>query len=151
MTWGSLTPEEIERRRQASVNAMEARDRDEWEARYQETCDRMYWARGQCCAGCDHWVSYGGLTGRCSAAGIMSGTDVLRSMGVTFSSYTPEPGFPFTLAEHACGMFRDDFDWSALDASYLRRIGAMAGNEMKTKPRTIATRHRNEHGVNGEP
>lgn len=88
---------------------------------------------------CDHWGSSGALTGRCSAAGIMSGADVLQSMGVTFSSYMPEPGFPYTRAEHACGLFRDDFDWSTLDVGYLRRIGAMKGNALRNKPQTVAT------------
>ena len=144
MKWGSLSPEEVERRRLASVKAMEARSRDEWEVRYQETCDRMYWSRGQCCAGCDHWASDGSLTGECSAAGIMSGADVLRSMGVTFSSYMPKPGFPFTRAEHACGLFRDDFDWSSLYPAYLRRIGAIRDGALRPKPKTVATRPASE-------
>ncbi|MCA3276486.1 MAG: hypothetical protein ING26_13290 [Roseomonas sp.] len=134
MTFGELPPEEIERRRLASAAVMAAKDRAEWEAKYQETCDRLYWSRGQCCAGCDHWESSGALLGRCSAAGIMSSADVLRSMGVTFSSYMPEPGFPYTRAEHACGLFRDDFDWSTLDTRYLRRIGAMKGHSLRNKP-----------------
>ena len=138
--WDRLHPDEIERRRLTSVAAMEARDRAEWEEQYQETCDRLYWSRGQCCAGCDHWESGGALLGRCSAAGIMSGADVLRSMGVTFSSYMPEPGFPYTRAEHACGLFRDDFDWSTLDVDYLRRIGVIRGGVMREKPQAIATR-----------
>ena len=134
MTFGRLPPDEIERRRLASVDAMEAKSQAEWGARYQETCDRLYWSRGQCCAGCDHWESEGALLGRCSAAGIMSGADVLRSMGVTFSSLMPEPGFPYTRAEHACGLFCDDFDWSTLDAGYLRGIGAMKGKALRIKP-----------------
>ena len=134
MTFGELPPEEIERRRLASVDAMEAKSQAGWEARYQETCDSLYWSRGQCCAGCDHWESDGALLGRCSAAGIMSGADVLRSMGVTFSSHMPDPGFPYTRADHACGMFREDFDWATLDAGYLRRIGAMKGNSLRKKP-----------------
>lgn len=149
MTLGKLPPEEIERRRLVSIAAMEAKDRAEWEARYQETCDRLYWSRGKCCAGCDHWISDAGLTGQCAAAGIMSGADVMRSIGVTFSSYTPEPGFPYTRAEHVCGLFRDDFDWSTLDAEYLRRIGAMKNNVMRAKPKTTAILRALEGGGDG--
>lgn len=110
-----LTAAEIERRRRASVDALRSRDR--------EAFDRLYWTQGQCCAGCDHWHSAHRLTGTCAAAGIVSGEDVLRSMGIAFSSYIPPPGFPWTKADFHCGLFRDDFDWSSLDADYLTRIG----------------------------
>lgn len=149
MIWGNMPPEEIERRRIASVAALDARNDAEFQAKYQETCDRLYWLRGKCCAGCDHWISHGGLIGRCQAAGIMSGEDVLRSMGVSFSSYIPEPGFPYTRAEHACGLFRDDFDWSTLDVGYLRRIGAMNGNVLREKPHTVSTRALEEEKRDG--
>lgn len=133
--FSKFTPEEVERRRRASVEAMRNRERDEFAARYQEHCDRIYWTRGQCCAGCDHWQSDGGDVGRCAGAGIVSGMDVMRSMGAQWSSYIPEPGFPFTRADQHCGLFRDEFDWSTLDAKYLLRIGAMDNGEMKQKPR----------------
>lgn len=55
-------------------------------------------------------------------------------MGVTFSSYIPEPGFPFTRMDDHCGLFKDDFDWSTLDDDYLRKIGAMTGRGMREKP-----------------
>lgn len=129
-----LPPEEIERRRLASVEAMRRRDREEFAARYQEHCDRTYWTRGQCCAGCDHWQSEMGNTGRCAGAGIFSGEDVARSLDWEWSSYTPEPGFPFTSADHHCGLFRDDFDWETLPAEYLERIGAMQGGQLRQKP-----------------
>jgi len=135
MGWSKFTPDEIERRRLASVSALKMLDEAAWERKYQETCDRLYWTRGQCCAGCDHWQSDGGLTGLCSAAGIVSGEDVLRSMGITFSSYMPAPGFPFSNAENYCGKFRDDFDWSTLERDYLSRIGALRNGSLKPKPR----------------
>lgn len=132
--WSKFTTDEIERRRQDSMRALERMDRDAFDAWYQERCDEMYWTRGQCCAGCDHWQSDQGRSGNCSAAGIVSGVDVLRSMGVTFSSYMPPPGFPFTRDDFHCGLFRDDFDWSTLDDEYLTRIGAMKDGVMKPKP-----------------
>ena len=132
-----MTPDEIERRRLASVEAMRNRDREEFAARYQEHCDRTYWTRGQCCAGCDHWQSDMGDTGRCAGAGIVSGADVVRSLGWLQSSYIPDPGFPFTRADHHCGQFRDDFDWSTLDRAYLERIGAMDGGALRRKPGRI--------------
>lgn len=130
-----MTPDEIERRRQKSVKEMERRDKEAWTARYQEMCDREYWKNGPCCAGCDHWQSDGGFLGECTASGIVSGMDVLKSMGVKFSSYIPGPGFPFTRQDHYCGMFRDEFDWSTLPEIYLHRIGAMRDGEIKEKPK----------------
>ena len=125
---------EIERRRQSSIKAMAERDRAEWDQKYQQNCDALYWRIGRCCAGCDHWRSDAGFVGECSAAGIMSGADVLRSMNVTYSSYMPKPGFPFTKSEHTCGLFSDDFDWSSLGKDYLERIGAMKSGQLRKKP-----------------
>jgi hypothetical protein len=129
-----MDADEIARRRVASVAVLKARDREEWAAEYQKTCDRMYWQQGYCCAGCDHWQSDSGLTGRCTAAPIMSGADVLRSFGVTFCTYTPPPGHPFTEADHKCGAFSDAFDWSTLPDDYLATIGAMKRGVMHPKP-----------------
>jgi hypothetical protein len=136
MDWTTLPPDEMERRRKASLEALEEIERRAWAAHYQEICDTIYWKNGQCCAGCDHWMSDAGLTGRCSATGIVSGENVLRSMGVTFSSYTPAPGFPFTGATDHCGLFRDDFDWATFDTAYLRKIGALLHwtGELRPKP-----------------
>jgi len=103
---------------------MRTRDRERFAAWYQEECDKTYWENGPCCAGCDHWESDMGDTGRCTNAPIMSGSDVLLSMGVTFSSYTPPPGHPHTEARHSCGAFKDEFDWGRLPKEYLKRIGA---------------------------
>jgi hypothetical protein len=108
-----------------------ANDFDLW---YQEQCDRLYWSQGQCCAGCDHWISEAGMTGRCSAAGVVSGEDVLKSMGIAFSNYTPPPGFPFVRATFHCGKFSDEFDWSALSEMYLYSIGAMRRGKLHPKP-----------------
>jgi hypothetical protein len=134
MEWSRFLPEEVERRRQASVQALKERDRANFDKWYQEQCDREYWTKGPCCAGCDHWSSNGGWSGTCAAAGIVSGENVLRSMGISFFSYTPPPGLPFTYADFHCGKFQDDFDWSTLDDDYLRRINAMKGDKLRSKP-----------------
>ena len=63
-----FSADEIERRRIASVAGLKARDRSEFDRRYQEACDAEYWGHGQCCAGCDHWRSDMGLSGQCAAA-----------------------------------------------------------------------------------
>lgn len=139
-----FTPEEMERRRLASVEALKVRERAEFDAWYQEQCDKLYWSRGQCCAGCDHWASDMGKSGSCIAAGIMSGEDVMRSMGITFCSYRFKPGYPYTRAEQWCGKFRDDFDWSTLDADYLTRIGAIRYGNLRPKPQTRAQQAKEE-------
>ena len=130
-----LDRDEIIRRQQLSAEAWRLRRREEWQAQYQEACDKRYWSRGPCCAGCDHWASESSLTGTCNANGMVSGLDVIRSMGLTFCSYIPPPGFPYTEADFHCGKFRDDFDWSTLDADYLERIGAMKRGVLRDKPR----------------
>lgn len=73
MSWSKLTAEEVERRRLASVEAMGRREREDFDRWYQAECDRMYWARGQCCAGCDHWYSDGGEQGNAKRAGCSLG------------------------------------------------------------------------------
>ena len=130
----ALSPAEVERRRLASVAEMKARDRAEFERGYQEACDTEYWRHGQCCAGCDHWRSDGGWSGQCAAAGIVSGEDVMRSIGALWSTYTPPPGLPYTRQDFHCGKFSDDFDWSTLDTDYLGRIGAMHRGSLRPKP-----------------
>lgn len=137
--WSRFSPEELERRRAASVAELRRRDRAAWDATYQETCDNIYWSFGKCCAGCDHWASDGGLIGTCAAAGIVSGRDVIRSTGATYCSYTPPPGLPFSNAKFYCGKFKDDFDWSTLEPEYLSRIGAMKHGAVKAKPRSPIT------------
>lgn len=55
--------------------------------------------------------------------------------GGGFSSYTPPPGYPYRAADHWCSLFKDDFDWSALEPEYLRSVGAMKHGEVRDKPR----------------
>jgi hypothetical protein len=123
MGFSKFTPDEVERRRVASVAALQVLDRAAFDRRYQEKLDTFYWAHGKCCAGCDHWSSEAGDTGECYAAPPVSGQQVLHSMGIEFSSYIPAPGQPYTAHDHVCGTFKDDFDWSTLPADYLERIG----------------------------
>lgn len=132
--WLKFSPAEMERRRKESVAALRARERADFDRWYQQRCDEMYWKRGKCCAGCDHWQSGMGNLGHCISAGIVSGDQVMRSMGVSFCSYTPPPGFPLTEANFYCGMFKDDFDWSTLEPEYLAGIGAMRHGALKEKP-----------------
>ncbi len=101
---------------------------------YQEKCDETYWRRGQCCAGCDYWNSALGNSGGCMASGIVSGEDVMRSMGISHSTRPFAPGFPVTKATDWCGKFKDDFDWDSLDDLYLRRIGAVLKGCLQPKP-----------------
>ena len=124
MQFTNLSPEEIERRRKASVDAMVEIKKGEFERRYQERCDRFYWKHGRCCAGCDHWASDGGDVGECTSAPPVSGADVLLRLGIRWCSYLPPPGRPFTKRDHVCGAFSDEFDWSTLDVEYRQRIGA---------------------------
>ena len=136
MSWSNITAEEVERRRLASVEVVKQRDREDFNKWYQERCDSLYWSRGQCCAGCDHWQSEMGNTGQCQAGGILSGHDVMMSItGGGFSSYTPSPGYPYSTADHWCSLFKDDFDWSTLEPEYLRSVGAMKHGELRNKPR----------------
>lgn len=134
MSWSKFSPAELERRRRASVEALKDKEREAWEKSYQEMCDRDYWTLGQCCAGCDHWSSEMGNVGQCLAAGIVSGTDVMLSLGIDQSTYAFKPGPPYTRGYDHCGLFKDDFDWASLDTGYLERIGAMGDGKVKDKP-----------------
>lgn len=134
MTFGSLPPDEVVRRRAISQRRYAEIQREEWDAQYQAKCDALYWKIGKCCAGCDHWLSDGAMQGQCEAAGIMSGDQVMRSLGISFSSYPFQPGFPFTKSTHVCGLFRDEFGWSTLAADYLERVGAMKNQQLRDKP-----------------
>lgn len=124
MAFTKLPAEEVERRRLLSCDAWTERQKDDFQRWYQEDCDKFYWKHGRCCAGCDHWSSEQGHIGECTLAPPVSGLQVMRSMGIEWSSYTPAPGQPWTSRDHVCGAFKDDFDWASLDADYLVRIGA---------------------------
>ena len=119
----NLHPDEVERRRLISIEAMKESRHAEFERRYQQRCDTFFWKNGPCCAGCDHWASEMGDSGQCTLAPIVSGADVLKSMGISWSSYTPPPDYPYTARDHVCGSFRDTFDWATLGEDYLREIG----------------------------
>lgn len=136
MDWSRFSPEELERRRAISIEGMAQREREEFAVWYQEVCDREYWQHGQRCCGCDFWQSEGGRSGRCSAAGIVSGEQVLRSLGVIWTSAwgIEPPGFPYTRKSFWCGKFKDDFDWSTLPLDYQKRIGAFRDGRLRNKP-----------------
>lgn len=124
MKFSNLPPDEIERRRQLSIQAEKDLRRKEFERWYQEHCDKFYWKHGRCCAGCDFWNSEAGNIGECTSAPPISGEQILKSLGIMCSSFVPPPGQPFTRHDHVCGAFQDCFDWSSLDPEYLKRIGA---------------------------
>jgi hypothetical protein len=134
VTFGNLPPHEVNRRLKKSRAAWREILKEEWLDGYQATCDKIYWSKGKCCAGCDHWASDGGLTGACAAAGIVSGEQVLKSMGISMSSYIPAPGFPITDHTFVCGLFRDNFDWTSLSPEYLAEIGALRDGILREKP-----------------
>lgn len=136
MNWTGLSNDEMERRRAASVEAMKARDRAEFDRWYQEKCDKDYWTNGQCCAGCDHWNSEKGNIGGCMASGFVSGDQVLKSLGFVSSTFTPKPGYPQTEGAYHCSLFKDDFDWSTLPDDYLIRVGAIRNGRLREKPGT---------------
>ena len=132
-----LPPNEIERRRELSIQAWRDMKRDEFDQWYRARCDRRYWKYGQRCSGCDYWASLAGNWGECQRGGIVSGSDVLRSMGITFSTHIPPPGYPSTEEGHWCANFKDDFDWSILESEYLTSIGAMKDGALREKPRHV--------------
>ncbi len=151
MRFGSLPASEIERRRAASIEALKQIRTDEFERKYQERCDTRYWKDGRCCAGCDHWASEGGDIGECGAAPLVSGTDVIRSLGISWSSYTPPPGQPYTQADHVCGAFKDDFDWPSLPIEYLKRIGAAQAIEARRAATGTGAVHESAVGETDAP
>jgi len=134
MGFGTLPPDEILRRQRVSQTRWQELRREEWAAQYQAKCDTLYWSIGKCCAGCDHWHSDDSMQGQCLAAGIMSGDQVMRSMGIAFSSYPFNPGYPYTESTHVCGLFRDDFNWATLPDDYLDAIGARRNGQLREKP-----------------
>lgn len=106
----------------------------DFDEKYQAHCDQEYWTKGQSCFGCDFWDSDCGNTGHCRAAQIVSGDQVLLSMGVEWASIEVAPNHPVTKGEYWCGKFRDNFDWASLPTHYLRSIGAMDGNALNQPP-----------------
>ena len=120
----NLSAQEIERRRKQSATVWAERNREEFERWYQERLDRFYWQNGKCCAGCDHWSSEAGDMGQCNASPPVSGHQVLKSMGIEWTTLPdPPPGQPYTKHDHVCGTFKDEFDWACLGEVYLKAIG----------------------------
>lgn len=132
--WSKFSSEELERRRKSSVQTLKEIKHENFVYEYQKRNDTLYWARGKCCAGCDHWASNQGRVGECLASGIVSGEQVLKSAGISNSSFVPEPGFVFRMDTDYCGKFSDEFDWSELSKDYLNSIGALKDGKLKSKP-----------------
>jgi hypothetical protein len=89
----------------------------------QEWHDRFYTEHGPCCAGCDHWQSLNSTAGECRFSKLVSGTERLAMLGITYSSLKVGAGHVITPRDHVCAHFKDDFDWSTLTPWYLRKIG----------------------------
>ncbi|GEM_PF-5267418 len=53
-------------------------------------------------------------------------------LGMSWHNYPLKAGHVFTLRDHHCGDFKDDFDWSTLPPHYLRRIGWPPPNQGAT-------------------
>ena len=89
----------------------------------QEESDRFYWRNGPCCAGCDWWRRFNSVAGECTRSAPAPARERWAMLGISGSSLNAGAGHVVTQREHLCGEFRDAFDWSALPAHYLRRIG----------------------------
>jgi len=89
----------------------------------QEIVDRFYVQHGPCCAGCDWWHRFNSMAGECHRGAPVSGHERIGMLGISYSSLPLAAGHTLTTREHHCGEFKDGFDWSALPAHYLRRIG----------------------------
>ena len=90
----------------------------------QEALDRFYFKRGRCCAGCDWWRSLSVLVGECTRSPPVSDDERWAMMGIESCSLPPGSGHVVTRREHACGEFKDEFDWTSLPLPYRKRVGA---------------------------
>ena len=90
----------------------------------QQNIDTIYWSHGPCCAGCDYWLSITTRVGMCRASEPMSGADRIAMLGMSSISMYVGSGHAFTLADHHCGKFKDDFDWETLPLAYRKKVGA---------------------------
>lgn len=90
----------------------------------QERLDRFYFERGPCCAGCDWWRSINSRVGDCTKSRPVDGLSRWAMLGIHGSSLKPDAGHIATPYEHACGDFKDEFDWAILPVAYRKRVGA---------------------------
>lgn len=89
----------------------------------QENIDAFYRAHGPSCAGCDWWRSLNSLAGECRRSAPIAGQERAAMLGITGCSLSVGAGHAMTRRDHLCGEFKDDFDWSGLPPSYLKKIG----------------------------
>lgn len=90
----------------------------------QEILDRFYFKHGKCCAGCDWWRSINSLVGECTRSAPVPSKERWDMLGIEWCSLRTGSGHAVTKREHACGDFKDEFDWSSLPLPYRKRIGA---------------------------
>lgn len=101
----------------------------------QEIIDRFYSDHGPCCAGCDWWHHVNSLIGECHKAAPVSSEQRFSMVRINWHTrrfFDPEAGHILTNREHHCGDFKDEFYWSSLPASYLKRIGRNASTGAAT-------------------
>lgn len=91
----------------------------------QESVDRFYQKQGaSCCAGCDWWRHMNSVYGECLRSAPVSHNEKWAMTGITNASLQTGAGHVVTPRDHACGEFKDTFNWSSLPPAYLRQIGA---------------------------
>ena len=88
----------------------------------QEFADRWYVQHGPCCAGCDWWSHDKGIVGECRKSAPVPAGQRVAMLGIHGCSLHIAAGHVMTPRDHHCGDFKDEFDWSTLPDSYLRRI-----------------------------
>lgn len=96
------------------------------EQQTQECVDSFYAKSVPCCAGCDWWKHMNSVFGECHRSAPVSAEQRLSMLTINWHTYRftdPQAGHILTNREHYCGDFKDEFDWSSLPASYLKRIG----------------------------
>jgi hypothetical protein len=94
--------------------------------RRQEAIDAFYAKTGPCCAGCDWWAHMNSVAGECRKSAPVPAEHrfgMARMDRASWHSHEPDAGHIVTNRDHHCGDFKDEFDWSTLAPSYLRRIG----------------------------
>ena len=90
----------------------------------QKILDTFYFANGKCCAGCDWWRSLSSMSGECTRSAPVGGRDRFAMLGMVSISAPVDAGHLLTPREHACGEFKDEFDWTTLPLGYRKSVGA---------------------------
>ena len=103
------------------------------EKELQQHVDTVYWKNGKCCAGCDHWRILNSISGECLKSKIIPAKERLKMVGIENISTDIGAGHAITLIGYVCGNFKDDFNWSILPLSYLKKIGYKSSGVINLK------------------